>query len=197
MIGFTKTKGASILRAAKTATAFRRAGAFSAARSFLESPMSNCVQTNAGPHTDRRLSKIVSVAACLLGLSRTFRVGSVHTPAKARRKQQGESASLWLRQRQGMRSDRLHMRLTQDALSGRTSASNVGLRERWKARTLTMPARLMFGGYADHAMCGGIPLSQKAAVFRSQYEFTGQQATLESTGQTLDDLKAERCKAAA
>ena len=192
MTNFIKTSAAFFQRDAKNVMALEIASAFSAAKRLLEIETSSCVRTNANPHIGRRHSKSAKIAAYRLGLCRTFRVGSVHTPAKARRKQQGGGASLCLRQKQSARREKLHMRLAQADWSGRTSVSNAGLKEKQKAHILTINDRLMFGGFADHVMCAGIQKSQRVAVFLSQYDFTGQQATLEATGQTFAELSAER-----
>jgi len=183
MTSFIKTSAAFTQRDAKNATPLGNASVFSVAKRFLASATSSCVQANVGQPIDHKHSKSANVAACHLGLSRTFRVGSAHTLARAKRKQQGGSASLWPRQRQGVRSGGLHMQLIQAAWLDRTSASNAGLKEKQKAHILTTNDRLMSGGYADHVMCAGMRHNRKAAVFLSQYDFTGQ---------TYDELKAER-----
>lgn len=192
MIGFIRTKGASFLRGAKTATASQSESAFNAETLFSASQTSSCARIDAGPRTGRRHSKIASFAESPSGLSRILPAGSVHTSAKASHKPQGKSGSLSQRQRQGGRIAALHTRMTQGVSSGRTSAINVGRMARWKVRTPTTRARLTFAGFAGRAMCDGMQQIQRAAAFRLPYDFTGQQATLEGDGRSFDEIAASR-----
>lgn len=192
MTSFIRTNAAFTQRGAKNAMALEIAPAFSVARSLLATETSSCVLPSAGPHTGHKHLKSANVAACRLGLSRTFRGGSVHTSAKPKRKQRDGSENLLPPQRQGAHIGKSHMQLTRVDWPDRTIASNAGLREKQKAHILTTNDLLTSGGCVGHAMCVGMQKSRKAAVFRSQYDFTGQQAILESTGQTYEELKAER-----